>query len=268
MIRDVLRQFYTMAIIYWAWRYRWQKDNAVLKVRNKPFRIIDGLNFYMQYKDIFIRRIYEFETSNPHPVIIDGGSNIGTSILFFKLKYPNSKIIGFEPDPGVFRILSENIQELHDQQITLINAGLGKESGTAFFEPDGNVGGFVSGTQVGNIPIELVKLSSYIRSETDYVKLNIEGLEYEVLAEVEKAGLLGNIKQLAVEYHGWNDGYQSLGKILEILERNHFRYMIHDFDFETCSSTKPPIRFSQKSNWFCMVYATNIAFQQPLKGRN
>lgn len=260
MIIDIFHQLYTMAIVYSTWKYKYQKDYTIIKVNNKRFQIIDGLNFYMQFKDIFIRKIYQFETSSLNPVIIDGGSNIGTSILFFKLKYPNAQIIGFEPDPGVFKILSENVERINAQLITLINAGLGGAEGEAFFNSNGNVGGSISGNQSGNFKVKIVKLSSYLQTEIDYLKLNIEGLEYDVLVEVEKAGKLGQIKQLAIEYHGWKDGPQSLGKILELLERNHFRYMVHDFDFETCSSTKPPIRFSKKSNWFCIVYAVNSNF--------
>jgi FkbM family methyltransferase len=258
MMKHILRQLSILIAIYSARRFKYKKDRSVLKVKNKRFRIIDGSNFYIQYKDIFIRRIYEFETSNPNPVILDGGSNIGTSILFFTLKYPNAKVIAFEPDPAVFNILSENVQQMKCQNISLINAGLGGMEGKAFFRPDGNVGGSISETRMGSIQVSIVPLSSYLESSIDYLKLNIEGLEYDVLSEVEKAGLLGNIKQLAIEYHGWVDGRQSLGEILEILERNHFRYMLHDFDAETCFSTKPPIRFSQKSNWFCMIYAINL----------
>src|SRR6516164_4426665 len=60
-------------------------------------KITDGLNFYIQYKDEFIQQIYHFESSSTNPLIIDGGSNIGMSILYFKRLYPNARIVGFEP---------------------------------------------------------------------------------------------------------------------------------------------------------------------------
>src|SRR5437762_3374640 len=62
-------------------------------------RIINAGAFYMQYKDEFIRRIYHFDAQTSDPLIIDGGSNIGVSILYFKKTYPRARIVGFEPDP-------------------------------------------------------------------------------------------------------------------------------------------------------------------------
>lgn len=68
-------------------------------------RINDGLNFYILYKDIFIKRIYHFEAQRPDPLILDCGSNIGMSILYFKHVYPKARIIGFEPDPAIYPML-------------------------------------------------------------------------------------------------------------------------------------------------------------------
>ena len=53
------------------------------------------------YEDIFINRVYEFEASRPDPRIIDCGSNIGMSVLYFKHVYPEARIVGFEPDPTI-----------------------------------------------------------------------------------------------------------------------------------------------------------------------
>jgi predicted O-methyltransferase YrrM len=41
--------------------------------------------------------------------ILDIGSNIGTSILFFHEQFPSAKIYGFEPHPETFRILQTNV---------------------------------------------------------------------------------------------------------------------------------------------------------------
>jgi FkbM family methyltransferase len=256
-LKYLMRQIRYSIILLTFQKYRYLGNSSTIKIQNKKIRIIDGTNYYMQYKDIFFHRIYQFQTDNTHPLIIDGGSNIGMSVLFFKLKYPDSKIIGFEPDSDVFRVLLENIQNLSKDDITLINAGLGKVEGEASFSPDGNVGGYIVNKPENSTKVKLVKLSNYINSKVDYLKLNIEGLEYEVLEEVENAGKLENIAQIALEYHGWKNSPQLLGKILDLLERNNFRYLIHDFDSETCSTSKPPINFSKHDNWFCIVYAMN-----------
>jgi FkbM family methyltransferase len=46
-------------------------------------RIANGPSFYVEFKDEFIRRIYHFDSVRPDPLVIDGGSNIGMSILYF-----------------------------------------------------------------------------------------------------------------------------------------------------------------------------------------
>lgn len=73
-------------------------------------RITDGPNAYMQYKDEFVRGVYRFTATRPDPVIIDGGSNMGVSILAFKQHYPQARITGFEPDPAIYKLLQENLQ--------------------------------------------------------------------------------------------------------------------------------------------------------------
>src|ERR1700693_4874079 len=58
--------------------------------------------FVCLFEEIFIRQDYIFVSRRPDPLIIDCGSNIGMSILYFKRRYPKARIIGFEPDPATF----------------------------------------------------------------------------------------------------------------------------------------------------------------------
>lgn len=46
--------------------------------------------------EIFAAKNYAFKTTNPTPFIIDCGSNIGVSIVFFKYLYPQAHILSFE----------------------------------------------------------------------------------------------------------------------------------------------------------------------------
>lgn len=221
-------------------------------------RITDGPNFYMQFKDEFIRRIYHFESNSPVPVILDGGSNMGLSILYFKHIYPNARVIGFEPDPDIFRLLQENIERNSLDNVELINAGLGAQTGTVPFVPDGSAGGRGNYEKAADkrLMVELHQLSRYLEEPVDFLKLNIEGEELPVLQEAANSGRLRNVRQMVLEYHGWPEGPQRLGAILTLLEAQGFRYLVHDFDNETCPVTKPPFTTHARSPWFCLVYAT------------
>src|SRR6266478_6270471 len=68
------------------------KPGTVTDFLDYRVRVTDGPNFYLQYKDEFSERIYHFEAQRPDPLIIDGGSNIGMSILSFKRTYPQGRI--------------------------------------------------------------------------------------------------------------------------------------------------------------------------------
>lgn len=219
-------------------------------------RINDGPNFYIQYKDEFIKRIYHFEAARSNPLIIDGGSNIGMSILYFKSICPSARIIGFEPDPRIFQILQKNVSHNQLKDVTLFNAGLSAQAGTATFLPDGSAGGQLM--EGDGMAVKVEQLSAYLNEPVDFLKLNIEGEELPVLQEAEASGKLSNIRELVLEYHGWPTGRQRLGDILNLLDRNRFRYLIHDFDVESCGASKPPFHLTPQIKWFCLVYAKRL----------
>lgn len=217
-------------------------------------RITDGRSFFIQVKDEFVHGIYHFETDNPRPVVIDGGSNIGVSILYFKRLYPNARIIGFEPDPAIFRMLSENIERNKLTGVEVFEFGLGDTEGATTFVADNSASGQF-GAGENSIEVRVTTLSKYIDGPVDFLKLNIEGQELPVLRELETSGKLRYVRELVFEYHGWAGQEQRLGELLTLLDRNGFRYFVHDFDDETGYATKPPFRWSPDAVWFCLVYA-------------
>lgn len=220
--------------------------------------INDGPNFYVLYKDIFIHRIYHFEAQRPDPLILDCGSNIGMSILYFKHTYPQSHVIGFEPDPDIFRQLQENVARNGLQIVTLVNAGLSAQPGPVTFAPDGSAGGHVERNAQAGITVQMERLSDYLNEPVDFLKLNIEGQELPVLQEAAASGRLTNVRELVLEYHGWPESGQRLGPILDLLDRQGFHYLIHDFDAETCRASKPPFHWTPQTVWFCLVYARRV----------
>ena len=57
---------------------------------------------------IFIDGDYDVPLATPPRTIVDLGSNIGVSILYFKLRFPDAHVIGVEPDPVAFALLRRN----------------------------------------------------------------------------------------------------------------------------------------------------------------
>jgi len=237
---------------FWA-----AKPGSVVEYAGFRIRITDGRSFYIQCKDEFIHQIYHFDSDEARPFIVDGGSNIGVSIMYFKRLYPEALIVGFEPDPEIFQILQENVAQNKLEHVTLVNAGLGAKDGTAFFVADHSAGGRVASENNSSTSVNIQRLSSVIDRTVDFLKLNIEGEELPVLRDLETSGKLAQVRQMVVEYHGWAEGEQRLGAILELLARNGFRYLVHDFDNETGFATKPPFTLDGEKVWFCLIYARN-----------
>src|SRR5207248_649772 len=67
-----------------ARRYLPLRPGSIAKVGPYRVRTNDGPNLYVLYKDLFIRRVYHFEAERSDPRILDCGSNIGLSVLYFK----------------------------------------------------------------------------------------------------------------------------------------------------------------------------------------
>jgi FkbM family methyltransferase len=214
----------------------------------------DLLSLYIEYKDIFVRGVYDFTTSNPRPRIIDGGSHIGMSVLRFKQRHPGAQVTCVEPEPESRAVLERNIASNHLQDVTVIPAALAADERERGFVPDGTDGGRVT-DEPGAFAVPSTRLSELLAEPADFLKLNIEGFELDVLRE--SAGALRNVEQLVIEYHGWPDGPQALGPLLSLLDEAGFRYLLNDFDEETNAAVRTPFRLSD-SPWFALVYAARV----------
>lgn len=231
---------------------RWKKGK--LKFNKYSIEYIDPASLYYEYKDIMEKKIYYFKSKRTSPFIIDAGGYIGMSVLFFKSVYPKAQITVFEPDTNIFLLLKKNIETNNLKRVKLINAGIGKIQKSVKFYPDGADGGSLYRI-CDNITskIKIVKLSSYINRPVDLLKINIEGAEGEVFEEIE--GKLHFIKEIIFEYHAFDNLPQNLGKILTILNRNSFRYLITN---AVGKRIDVPFNLSKKYQYFNLIYAKQI----------
>ncbi len=218
----------------------------------------DVQSFYMEFKDIFVQRIYHFATENKTPTIVDGGGCIGMATVYFKSVYPNARIVCFEPDPEVFEILQRNVEVNRLDDVRLVRGALAECAGTASFAPDGADGGRLVDRSPADAAVETVRLSGYLDEPVDCLKLNIEGKEWVVLEEAAASGRLANVKRIVIEYHGWPEVPQRLGAILNLLHRHGFRYQITNFDHETCPATGRPYMLDCDTTWFCLIHAVRV----------
>jgi FkbM family methyltransferase len=190
------------------------------------FEVADANSFLAQYKAIFKQQLYRFDTRKDAPLIIDGGANVGASVLYFKRSYPGSRIIAFEPDPDIFQILAKNCAAFELKNVELIPKALWTHEGTVKFDRDGaEAGRIVQDTKsLHAVEISACRLGGYLEQEIDLLKLDLEGAELEVLLDcVDK---LSNVDKIIVEYHSFKDQPQKLHILTQTLHDAGFRLHI------------------------------------------
>lgn len=209
------------------------KKNQVASIAGYQVKYCNASVLSYLFTGIFVNQDYYFKTENPKPRIVDCGSNIGMSVLFFKMLYPAAEIIAFEPDIHAFSCLQKNVEINHFSSVKLYRKALSDREGvTDFYIDEKAPGSLQMSTRNERIKgqkqeIECTLLSNYIEGTVDFLKLDIEGAEIEVIKELAKAKKLKLVKQAIIEYHHhMNRGSDKFSEIIRILEQDNFGYQI------------------------------------------
>jgi FkbM family methyltransferase len=225
-----------------------------VEINGLKLRIPDAPSFLFSYKEIFNEEVYFFKSKKKNLYVIDAGANIGLSTIYFKKLYPNAEILAFEADPKIAEFFIQNMSSNGiTDDITLIKKALHTDSGLYLsFSSEGADAGSLSKekNRLTDIQVETVKLSDYINKTVDYLKIDIEGSEYNVIKDIEpKMHLIG---RMFIEYHSFVGQEQNLHEILGILSKNNFRYYL---DTPGLSSKNP---FKQINTYLNMDLQINI----------
>ncbi len=227
-------------------------------------RFVDGLSYYMSWKDIFVHRIYHFEAARPDPRVLDCGSNIGLSVLYAKQAYPAARVTAFEADPRLLPVLRENLARNGLAGVNTVEAVLGAHDGTVTLTSEGACGSYVAGstdvvieaTGAASHTVRCVRLRDWLAEPVDFLKMNIEGAEWEVLED--SADRLRSVREMVTEYHHLPRLPRTLHRILNLLDRSGFEYLIHDLDYESNGGVRPPFRLDSESRYFLLIYARRL----------
>jgi len=219
------------------------------------FELPDAASFLASWEEIFERQIYDFKTISDHPRILDCGSNVGVSCVFFKKRFPNSRITAFEPDPKIFAFLQKNMSNHGLTDVEQVNKAVWISQTTLKFECEGSdAGRIVNKHFKRSINVESIRLRDYLVEPIDLLKIDIEGAESEVISDI--APLLSNVKNLFVEYHSFMNEPQSLDTLIGILAGAGYRLQIQHVSF----SSKP---FIELQNHLEMDLQLNIFAFRP-----
>jgi FkbM family methyltransferase len=183
--------------------------------------------FALLKEDIFGHNIYDFDFKTDTPFIVDVGSHIGLSVLYFKSRYPNSKILAFEPNPSSFETLNENIFLNNLQDIETFQIAIANSKGNAQLFVDNSddkwnsnssllPGGWTGLEKLSPIDIQTQSLTLFIDRKVDLLKIDVEGTELSVLNSIN--GVENIIDNIVMEYHPSSN----LKKILSTFSKYRF----------------------------------------------
>ncbi|MFY7965262.1 MAG: FkbM family methyltransferase [Chitinophagaceae bacterium] len=198
-----------------------------IEIYGNKFSYLHPPEVVYSLKEFYVNDIYKINFNTQNPYIIDCGANIGFSILKFKLQYPNAKILAFEPDEKNFELLKNNTKQFSN--IQLENKAVWNENTTLQFNMIGTQGSSSFGDGRENYKsVSAVKLKSYLQQPVDFLKIDIEGAEYEVLMDCKEE--LKNVSKLFVEYHGIFEEQYKFYDIIDVLKKLQYKVYIKEAD--------------------------------------
>jgi FkbM family methyltransferase len=196
---------------------------GVLRFPFGALRYVDAPSLRSQYQEIFLEREYDFSSTEPAPLILDCGANIGLSAIRFKQQHPRSHVVAFEADPAIAAVLQDNLTRLGFADVVIVRAAVWDRSGTVSFAADRADGGRMTEQPTGQ-QVRATRLADYINRPVALLKIDIEGAEYDVLRDLYGSEKIAHVQRIVCEFHGSADVAKQMGEVLSLLHRSGFRY--------------------------------------------
>lgn len=204
----------------------YREDEIVLKTGNDEIFLRKKGSDVNVYWQIFINREYQtvVDTTDLNKIeiktIIDAGSNIGLTALYFSNHFSEAKIIALEPDKENYEQLVKNTEKRSNENVLLQKAVWSENTNVYLhndFRDNQEWSRRVLKTETAT-KIEAVSINSIIEKykiETvDILKIDIEGGEAEIFRSDCDLSFLDKTKILAIEIHDELNCREKINKIL------------------------------------------------------
>ena len=176
-------------------------------------------------------------------VIVDIGSNIGGSILYFRAQFPQARIFGFEPHPESFAILQRNVAGM--EGVTVLGCGLGADDRKIAVPTSPNYSSFSTQSPSPDLAGQTSLTDCEVRhagdcltelgiNQIDLLKIDCEGSEADIF-EALPPGLLQQTKWIVGEMHD-AAGFKILAALAPDFELDLKKRMFSSsFRFHACN---------------------------------
>jgi FkbM family methyltransferase len=144
--------------------------------------------------ELWVMRHYEPPWPIARPrLVVDLGSNVGLSLAYFASRYPKARVIGFEPHPEHARLARRYVCD----NVELRTAAAGVRDGTANLRDAGTASAVAPDGSIEVAAVDFFR--EFGRRHIDLLKIDIEGGEYDLLADPRFAEL--SVTNLVLEWH-------------------------------------------------------------------
>ncbi len=197
-------------------------------------------SLYWTYIEIFVNEYYYFKRDEKDvqpPLILDCGGHIGLSVIYFKFLYPDARVVVFEPNPKSAEMLRKNIEKNNLKNVEVIEGAAGREegelviylqsTGSTLFEDFAHrqveLVGYQDFGEEARTPIH--RLSTFIKGPVAMLKLDVEGSEGDIIADLVDSGKLVEVRRIAMEYHQFSPERNRLSEIAKALEDGNYHFI-------------------------------------------
>jgi FkbM family methyltransferase len=156
--------------------------------------------------EIFIDRVYDIKGANLSCCrsVLDVGANAGAFALYMASRAPEATIHCFEPETSNFEILQRNLTRA-GVRATAHKLAMSTSSGVGYLSRQGNSVEYSLGAAGdGSEKVVCIDWDDAVRLAEvtcfDFVKMDIEGAERDILSACTNAQLL-QMRMLALEWH-------------------------------------------------------------------
>ena len=177
-------------------------------------------------------------------IILDIGSNMGASVIYFHRQFPEAKIFGFEPHPETFGVLEKNVADLPG--VRVFNYGLGAARERIAVSADRvnygafNIRGHFKDRGYPAVPTEceIRRLDEVLRelqiTQVDLLKIDCEGSEADVFATLPDE-ILNRCQWIVGEFHD-HSAFEVLARLASHFHLDLKKKMFHPrFRFHACN---------------------------------
>ncbi|MFM7181354.1 MAG: FkbM family methyltransferase [Verrucomicrobiales bacterium] len=154
-----------------------------------------------QLEDIILHECYRVASEEPIRRIVEGGCNVGVSVLWFASAYPEASIEAYEADPALADLCRRNLTTAGlAARAEIVSAALWTRNGEVGFDATGDDRGHISTSESAeHVPCR--DIAAVIADGVDLLKLDIEGAEIDCLEHLLDTGVIRKVRHLVAEVH-------------------------------------------------------------------